>query len=76
MQGLSNEMMRHMAPSIFAIQPYHEVSNHYRFVPTIEGVNALRKGGWYPAKVQESRTRLEDKRGFKKHLVRSFGPRY
>lgn len=59
MQGLSNDTMHRLPPSIFANEPFHEVIDRYRFVPTIEVVEALRKEGWYPAKVLESRTRID-----------------
>jgi hypothetical protein len=68
--GLDNDIMHRLAPSIFADRPYHEVSDRYQFIPTIHVVQALRKEGWYPAKVQESRTRIEAKQGFTRHLVR------
>jgi hypothetical protein len=51
--------MHRLPPSIFANEPFHEVIDRYRFVPTIEVVEALRKEGWYPAKVLESRTRID-----------------
>jgi hypothetical protein len=58
------------APSIFATEPYREMSSKYKFIPTIDVVDALAAQGFTPAKVYESRTRLADKRGFAKHLIR------
>ncbi len=70
MKELTNDQMHRIAPSIFADQPFHEVSDRYRFIPTIDVVEALRQQGWFPASVQESVARLEQKRGFTRHLVR------
>lgn len=58
------------APSIFATAPYHKTSNKYAFIPTIEVIDALGKHGFTPAKVSENRTRIADKAGYARHLVR------
>ncbi|PLY13836.1 MAG: DUF945 domain-containing protein, partial [Sedimenticola sp.] len=70
MTGIDNHSMYAIAPSIFAKEPYHDVSDRYRFIPTIDVVNALRKEGWLPTSVQQSQTRQEEKVGFTKHLIR------
>jgi hypothetical protein len=70
LRPLSNEAMFNLAPSIFATEPYHAVSDRYSFIPTSEIVNRLITEGWVPTQARESRTTIEDKRGFTKHLVR------
>lgn len=70
LRPLSNEAMFNLAPSIFAEEPYHAVSDRYAFIPTHEIVSRLINEGWVPTQVRESRTTIEDKRGFTKHMVR------
>lgn len=67
---LSNDDMRTLAPSIFATQPYHAVSERYRFLPTIGVIDILRDRGYHPVKATQSIARLPDKRAFTRHMVR------
>lgn len=69
-QGLTEDQMARMAPSIFAETPSHDVSNRYQFIPTINVVRNLQHEGWFPTKVQECRVRSDENRGFQKHLIR------
>ena len=69
-QILTNDRLHTLAPSIFATEPYHAMSEKYAFVPTIEVIDNLRGKGWMPVQAFESRTRTEDKKGYVKHLVR------
>lgn len=62
--------LRKHAPSVFATEPYNKMSDKYRFIPTIEVVDALAAQGFTPSKAYESRTRLLDKHGYAKHLIR------
>ena len=39
---LNNDELRIQAPSLFQDQPYHEVSDKYHFIPTIDIVEQLR----------------------------------
>ena len=68
--SLIHQQLRQRAPSVFATEPYGELSDKYKFIPTIDVVDALAKHGFTPAKVMENRVRKEDKRGFAKHLIR------
>jgi hypothetical protein len=70
LQPLSTDQLHHLAPSVFATQPYHNVSDRYTFIPTSEVVNQLINEGWVPTQARESRTTIEDKKGFVKHMVR------
>jgi len=67
---LTDEDLKYNAPSIFATRPYHEVSDKYKFIPTIEVVNNLRQNNFFPVKASQSKARLEGKREFTKHLIR------
>jgi hypothetical protein len=67
---LTNEELRIQAPAIFAAQPIQGVTERYTFLPTAVIVDELRSNGWAPVNVEEQRVRLENKRGFQKHLIR------
>jgi hypothetical protein len=67
---LNNDVLMRKAPSIFASQPMTGVSGKYTFLPTIRIVEDMRKDGWAAVDVQEQRVRLEDRKGFQKHLIR------
>lgn len=64
------EHLRPYHPSLFATEPYDKLSDKYKFIPTIDVVDALAKQGFMPAKIQETRTRIDGKRGFVKHAIR------
>lgn len=70
MQALSNETLHRIAPSIFAAEPAEGLSAKYRFVPTIEVVDALRGEGFFPVSVAASRCKTDDGRDYVKHTLR------
>lgn len=67
---LETETLRRLAPSIFAETPWHAMSSKYTFIPTIHVVEALRQHGLVPVQANQSRTRIEGKGSFTKHLIR------
>ena len=67
---MPDDLIRRNAPSVFAAEPYHEVSDRYAFVPTINIIDALRGQGWMPVDASQNRVRLRDRQEFTKHLVR------
>jgi Domain of unknown function (DUF932) len=67
---MTNEQLAKAAPSIFAQQPWVEVSDKYTFIPTIDVVEAMRAEGFFPVKATQSRSRIEGKGDFTKHLIR------
>jgi hypothetical protein len=67
---LTNEEMRAVAPSIFATDAHHSRSERYSFVPTVDVLAGLRREGFEPFMVGQSRTRIADKREFTKHMLR------
>ena len=67
---LPDDQLRALAPSVFAAQPISGVSSRYAFVPTAQLVSRLRDAGWAPVSAVEQRIKLEDRRGFQKHLIR------
>jgi hypothetical protein len=67
---LEDNNLRRLAPSVFATQPWEKMSSRYRFVPTIDVVNEMRANGFMPIRASQSRTRIEGKGEFTKHLLR------
>ena len=59
-----------MAPSIFAKHGAPNVSPNYKFIPTIDTVEAMMSAGFYPVSAQETRSRKAEKQGHTKHLLR------
>ena len=73
---LSNEDLRRKAPSIFALEPWQGdatragMSEKYRFIPTVDVVNALRDANFYPVQAAQSRSRIPGKQEFTRHMLR------
>lgn len=67
---LNNQELREIAPSLFTEQPYHEVSDKYNFISTIEIIENLRAKSWFPVAVSQSGVREINKDGFQQHYVR------
>lgn len=68
--NLSDEQIRHAAPSVFAETPWHAMSEKYAFVPTINVIQGLRSEGFNIVSARQSRSRIEGKGEFTKHMVR------
>jgi hypothetical protein len=67
---LNDDQIRSVAPSVFAASPLPGVSQRYAFVPTAHVVSRLRESGWSAVQASEQVVRLDDRRGFQKHLLR------
>lgn len=67
---LGTDQLRRIAPSIFADTPWQAMSERYRFVPTIHVLDLLRDQGFHPVKAVQSRSRIEGKGDFTRHMVR------
>jgi hypothetical protein len=67
---LTDAQLMGIAPSIFASQPWERMSERYTFIPTIQIVNKMRDEGFQPVAAIQSRTRIEGKQDFTKHLIR------
>jgi hypothetical protein len=70
MTALSNDQLRAVAPSVFAMEPWHRMSDKYAFIPTIAVIERMREEGFQPVQAMQSRTRIEGKGDFTKHLIR------
>lgn len=69
-EPLSDAILRQYAPSIFASEAHESRSGRYTYIPTIEVLNGLRKEGFQPFFVAQSRTRVPGKQEFTKHMLR------
>ncbi|BBL77542.1 DUF932 domain-containing protein [Methylomagnum ishizawai] len=69
-RALDDAALRRLAPSVFAESAASDRSHRYTFIPTSAVIQALRNEGFYPVAAMESRARIEEKKGFTKHLVR------
>jgi uncharacterized protein DUF932 len=67
---LSEDQMRHAAPSVFAPGKHESRSARYTYVPTIEVLRGLRKEGFEPFMVAQGKSRIEGKTEYTKHLIR------
>lgn len=68
--ALDDQGLMSLAPSIFAETPWRAMSERYKFVPTIDVVHWMRDEGFLPVRAMQSRSRIEGKGEFTKHLVR------
>lgn len=67
---LSDDQIRTVAPSIFADAPHESRSQRYAYIPTATVLTELRKEGFQPFMVTQTRVRDEGKREHTKHMVR------
>jgi hypothetical protein len=67
---LSDEQIRAVAPSIFAGAKHQSRSERYSYIPTAAVLTELRKEGFQPFMVAQTRVRQDDRRDFTKHLIR------
>ncbi len=67
---LSDDQIRRVAPSIFADAPHESRSERYSYIPTAAVLTELRKEGFQPFMVAQTRVRNEDRRDFTKHMIR------
>lgn len=69
-RSLTEDQIRRYAPSIFAEQPHDSRSTRYTYIPTSQVLSGLRREGFEPFQVAQSRTRAEDRREYTKHMIR------
>ena len=67
---LAEDQMRSAAPSIFAAGKHDSRSERYTYIPTIDVLRGLRKEGFEPFMVAQSKSRIEGKTEFTKHMIR------
>ena len=67
---LSDDQIRRVAPSIFAVEKHESRSARYTYIPTSDVLMALRKEGFSPFMVCQAKARDEGKREHAKHMIR------
>jgi hypothetical protein len=67
---LAEDQMRRAAPSIFAEGKHGSRSERYTYIPTIDVLRGLRQEGFEPFMVAQSKSRIEGKTEFTKHMIR------
>lgn len=67
---LAEDQMRRAAPSIFATGKHESRSDRYTYIPTIDVLRGLRREGFEPFMVAQSKSRIEGKAEFTKHMIR------
>lgn len=69
-QPLTMDQIRSAAPSAFAVQPYNRMSLKYAYIPTANVIEGMFAAGFNVFQASQSRTRIEDKKDFTKHMIR------
>ena len=67
---LTDDQIHRVAPSIFADAPHESRSERYSYIPTAAVLAELRKEGFQPFMVTQTRVRDEGKREHTKHMLR------
>jgi hypothetical protein len=67
---LSDDVIRTVAPSIFADAAHNSRSQRYSYIPTSAVLSELRDEGFQPFMVCQTRVRHDDRREFTKHMIR------
>ncbi|MBP0593627.1 DUF945 domain-containing protein [Paraburkholderia sp. LEh10] len=67
---LSNDEIATVAPSILANAPHESRSSRYSYIPTVDVLDALRKEGFQPFMVCQTRVRDGGMRDYTKHMLR------
>ncbi|WP_018441933.1 DUF932 domain-containing protein [Trinickia symbiotica] len=67
---LSNDEIAAVAPSILAHSAHESRSNRYSYIPTVDVLDALRKEGFQPFMVCQTRVRDDARRAYTKHMLR------
>ncbi|WP_254501416.1 MULTISPECIES: DUF932 domain-containing protein [Pseudomonas] len=67
---LTDDQIHRVAPSIFADAPHESRSQRYAYIPTAAVLAELRKEGFQPFMVTQTRVRDQGKREHTKHMLR------
>ena len=69
-EPLSDDQIRAVAPSIYADAPHASRTERYTYIPTSTVLDSLRKEGFQPFMVTQTRVRDDGRRDFTKHMLR------
>ena len=67
---MTDDAIRAVAPSVFASEAHESRSERYSYVPTIDVLAGLRREGFEVFDARQSRSRIEGKSDFTKHMLR------
>lgn len=68
--ALTIDALRSIVPSAFATEAHESRSARYTYIPTSEVIEGLMREGFAPFKAVQSRSRIEGKSEFTKHMIR------
>lgn len=69
-QPMTLDELRKVAPSAFATAKHESRSERYTYVPTVAVIEGMIRAGFQPFKAIQSRSRIEGKSEFTKHMIR------
>ncbi len=69
-RALSDDDLRRIAPSIFAVEAHESRSERFAVIPTSGIVTGMRAEGFVPVSAKQARTRDVTKREYTKHMIR------
>src|SRR5688572_965709 len=69
-RALTEDELRRMAPSVFAVTAHDSRSDRFRPIPTIEVVRGLAAQGFAVVGAKQSVSRIPGREDFTKHLLR------
>lgn len=67
---LTNDQIGRYAPSILATEPHASRGERYAYIPTVEVLDGLRREGFHPFEVRQTKVKDLSRRDFTKHLIR------
>jgi hypothetical protein len=67
---LTIEQIARYAPSAMATRPHESRSERYTYIPTVNIIEGMIKAGFQPFSASQSRSRIEGKSEFTKHMIR------
>ncbi len=67
---LTDDQIHRVAPSIFADAPHDSRSERYGYIPTVQVLTQLRREGFQPFMVCQTRVRDDSRREHTKHMLR------
>lgn len=67
--ALTLDAVRSLAPSVFAVEPHMSRSSRYAYLPTVNMLEKLMADGFEVVGAVQSRTRIEGKAAFTKHML-------
>jgi hypothetical protein len=69
-EPLTIDQIARYAPSALATRPHESRSDRYTYIPTINVIEGMMRAGFQPFSASQSRSRIEGKSEFTKHMIR------